>query len=337
MFVRDVGEFGLIDRLARRIAEAGVLPPPTPAATAFPLRLGIGDDAAAWGANDATELLTTDTLVQGVHFTPKTSGWHDLGWKAMAVNLSDIAAMGGTPLYATVTLGLAGDALVGDLDALYDGMLEACRTYGATIVGGDVVRSPVFFVTVALTGTASGPVMTRSGARPGDQLGVTGTLGGSAAGLALLQRGKGDASAVARSLRRAHRRPEPRLAEGRALVASGVRCAMDVSDGLVADIGKLCGASGVSAHVEAGLVPVHRGARDAFPEDALGMALGGGEDFELLFAAPAATLAGVLDVLPSGGTVIGTIVEGSEGRVTVTDPDGRPVPAPGGGWDHFAP
>lgn len=337
MRVRDLGEFSLIDRLAARVAASGVVRP-DPAATALPLILGIGDDTAAWDVGAAgTELLTTDTLVQGVHFTAKSSSWHDLGWKALAVNLSDIAAMGGSPLYALVTLGLPGDTSVDAMDALYDGILEACAEYSTAIVGGDVVASPVAFVTVALTGVTPGPVLARSAARPGDRVGVTGSVGGSAAGLALLQDRATAGLDEDRALRAAHQRPAPRIAEGRALLAAGVRCAIDVSDGLVADLEKLCQASGVAARLSAARVPVHPAARVAFGADALAMALGGGEDYELLFAGPLEVLQGVLEALPSGGALIGEVMEGPPGRVTVEDEDGRPVEVAGRGWDHFAP
>jgi thiamine-monophosphate kinase len=337
MRIRDLGEFSLIDRLAARVAASGVARS-SHGPTAQPLILGIGDDTAAWGIDAAgTELLTTDTLVQGVHFTAKTSSWHDLGWKAMAVNLSDIAAMGGSPRYALVTLGLPGDTPIDAMDALYDGMLEACAEYGAAIVGGDVVASPTAFVTVALTGVTPGPVLARSAARPGDRVGVTGSVGGSAAGLAILQGLATAGPDEDHALRQAHQRPRPRIAEGRALLAAGVRCAIDVSDGLVADLEKLCKASGASARLLAARVPVHPAARAAFGDEALSMALGGGEDYQLLFAAPLAVLEEVLGALPSGGTLIGEVLEGPPGLVTVQDEDGRPVEIPGRGWDHFAP
>jgi thiamine-monophosphate kinase len=141
----------------------------------------------------------------------------------------------------------------------------------------------------------------------------------------------------AAALRQAHLLPRPRLAEGRLLAAGGVRCAMDISDGLVADLGKVCLASGVAARVHAERVPVHPALRHAFPSDCLALALGGGEDYELVFTAPQAVMEGVLVQLPAGAAAIGEIVEGQPGKVFVVDERGRELPQARGGWDHFQP
>jgi thiamine-monophosphate kinase len=349
MKVKELGEFGLIERLAARAARAGASPPGR-----FPLVLGIGDDAAAWRADGALELCTTDTMVEGVHFTleaapfdPDSAGtqdkpWRDLGWKALAVNLSDIAAMGGTPLYAIVTLGLPDETEVEALEALYDGMLECGAEFGGTIVGGDVVRSPVLFISVALTGSTPGGLLTRSGARAGDQVAVTGALGASGAWLAARRRGQGLEPEVAAALGQAHLRPRPRLAQGQKLLAAGVRCAMDISDGLVSDLQRVCQASGVAARLEAECVPVHAMVSRAMPEEALPLALGGGEDYELLFTAPTALMKEVLGQLPGGATAVGQIVPvsgsgqgaGPLGLVELRR-RGRPMELASGGWDHF--
>ena len=185
MQIKDLGEFGLIELLnalvtrERRGLDNG-------AAFGFRLLVDTGDDTAAWNAAPATELFTTDTVVEGVHFTRKTTPWRDLGWKSLASNISDIAAMGGLPLYALVTLGLPPETEVADIEELYRGMLEIGSQYGVAIVGGDLVRSPGVFITVALTGIHSGPPMLRSAARPGHQVAVTGYLGSSGGGLKLM-------------------------------------------------------------------------------------------------------------------------------------------------------
>ncbi len=332
--VRELGEFGLINRLARMVAEARL---PAPSAGDFRLRLGIGDDAAAWSVGQGVEVCTTDTMVEGTHFTRQTTPWPDLGWKLMAVNLSDIAAMGATPLYATVTLGLPPDLPVADVDGLYAGMLEACRRYEAMVVGGDIVAAPVVFLSATLTGVTSAEPLTRTAARPGDAIAVTGSLGASAGGLGLLQSGTpapAGQDAAFGVLVSAHRRPEPRLQEGQRLRRAGIRCAMDISDGLVADLSKLCHASGVAAEVYADQVPVDPALRKALPEQAAQLALNGGEEYQLLFTGPSAIVHRVLEGMPNG-SVIGAVTADEPGRVRVTDASGREVPVTASGWDHL--
>lgn len=331
MNVRELGEFGLIRRLIQRVreerGEADNVPP------GVRLLVDVEDDTAAWQVGDMVELFTTDTVVEGVHFTPQTTPWKDLGWKAMASNVSDIAAMGGLPLYALITLGLPPDTPVSDIDALYEGMLELGREYGAEIVGGDVVRSPVAFVTISLTGMTDGDLLLRSAARPGDQVAVTGWLGSSAGGLELMQQGNILASDDAIDyLKRAHRRPRPRVSEGRALSREGVKAAMDVSDGLLDDLGKMCEASGVAATVKQDHVPFHPALEEVFPERYLEFALGGGEDYQLLFTAPPSVME---RVRPICALVIGEITEGTPGKVTLLDAQGNETMPPKGGWDHF--
>ena len=335
MYVRDIGEFGLIERLAQQIAAATQPHVDDPASPH--LTVTIGDDTAAWTVGGVTELLTTDTVVQGVHFTPETSTWQTVGWKGLASNLSDIASMGGTPTFAVVTLGLPDDTRVQDMDDLYEGLLEAATTYGVKVIGGDIVASPVFFMTIAQTGVIQTAPMLRSAARPGDQIAITGTLGGSAAGLAILQGENPKEDSDNESLIETHQRPRPRVSEGQALVKAGVLCAMDVSDGFLSDLTKICLASGNSAHVEAADIPIHPGASRALPQTALGMALNGGEDYELVFTAPADVIASLEGKLESGFRVIGTIAEGEPGLVSVVDRDGAPLKVDAQGWDHLRP
>ena len=335
MLVRELGEFGLIERLSRRVSAS----PAAASHSSEPpvrVRVGIGDDAAVWDAAGASEVLTTDTIVEGTHFTLATTGWNDLGWKALATNLSDVAAMGAAPGVAVVTLGLPPDTAVEDVDALYDGLVDAAATFGASVAGGDVVASPTLFITIALTGVLEREPMLRSAAQPGDLVAVTGALGASAAGLAVLQGATIAEGADAEALRTAHRRPWPRVAEGAALAAAGVRSAMDITDGLVDDLGKLCTAAGRAARIEAACVPVHPAALAAFPADALAMALNGGEDYELLFAAPPRLMASLGSELACGIHVVGEIFSGQPGEIVVIDATGQPVTPPRKGWDHFA-
>ena len=334
MLVKDLGEFGLIERLNARITrERGG--PDNGAAFAFRLLVDTGDDTAAWQTGAATELATTDTVVEGIHFTRETTPWRDLGWKALAANISDIAAMGGQPLYALITLGLPPETAVADIEELYRGLLDIGNSYGAAIVGGDLVRSPVLFITVALTGLRAGPPLRRDTARPGDQVAVTGWLGNSGGGLKLLLEKPALAETAAALLSQAHRRPEPAVAAGQILAQGGVATAMDVSDGLADDLSKLCLASGVAAQISAGQMPIHPGLRSAFPADCLALALHGGEDYVLLFTAPPPVMDKVMPLLPDGAAVIGEIVAGPAGQVTLVDPEGGAAVIGRAGWDHF--
>ena len=345
MKVKELGEFGVIKLLAEKVAKSkggG----DNAALFDFQLLVDVGDDAAAWRCGHGTGLYTTDTAVEGVHFTRETIPWYDLGWKIMAANVSDVAAMGGLPLYALVTLGLPPDSEMEDLESLYQGMVELGNQYGVAIVGGDTVRSPVVFVTVGLTGvTESGPML-RSSANPGEMVAVTGYLGSSAGGLEILLGGPSGSSysggripaetEAVDYLKGAHRRPEPCVPQGRILSQNGVRTAMDVSDGLVDDLSKLCHASGVAARVDADSLPLHPALQELFPDTYMDLALGGGEDYQLLFTASRELTGRVLPMLPSPATVIGEIVEGEVGQVLVVDPKTGKRLKPGRrGWDHF--
>ncbi|MFH1140310.1 MAG: thiamine-phosphate kinase, partial [Chloroflexota bacterium] len=292
------------------------------------------DDTAAWRTKDAIELSTTDTVVEGVHFTQETIPWQDLGWKVMAANISDIAAMGGVPLYALVTLGLPESTPVSAIESLYQGMIEACRQYGAAIAGGDVVRSPVAFVSVTLNGVHPGRPMMRSAAKAGDLVAVTGFMGSSRGGLEILTRHPTVDSEAAKYLCQAHRRPRPRVAEGRILSKAGVLAGMDISDGLLDDLGKMMVASGMAAQVDSWRVPVHPLLLRAFPDRALRMALAGGEEYELLYASPASVMEMTIARVP-GAAVIGRVVAGAPGQVSVLDQSGRHLPVQEAGWDHF--
>jgi thiamine-monophosphate kinase len=329
--IRDMGEFGLIQSLKELVCQ---WEQPS-GETTFPLLLGIGDDAAAWHTVEATELATTDTLVDGVHFRHDLISWEDLGWKALAVNLSDIAAMGGSPLYALVTLGLKPETEVEDVHTLYRGMLSACREYQCRIVGGDMVQSPVTFITVAMTGVARRHVLTRQEARPGDMIAVTGPLGCAAGGLQALLQGTVPEGERGIHLRQAQNRPVPRLQAGQALVESGVRAVMDISDGLTDDLAKMCVSSGVGAIIHAHQVPVDAFLKDTFPQGNLQLALNGGEDYELLFTGKEEVVSEVMTRLGPSAAVIGRIVAEHPGEVQVLDEGGAELRIDRHGWDHF--
>ncbi len=320
----DIGEFGLIDRIAGIVGGRGGL------------KLGIGDDAAAWECDGRTMLATMDSLVQGVHFSLDLTTWEDLGWKALAVNLSDIAAMGGEPRCALVSLSLPQDTDVEDVEAFYRGMEGLGRTHDVTVAGGDLTVAPQVSVSIAVMGWAEGDaLLTRSAAQAGDLVAVTGYLGASTAGLRVAESRLQLEPGAATLFREAHFRPRPRVGEGRALVRAGVRAAIDVSDGLLADLGHICRMSAVSARIGQGRIPLAPGLEAAFGDEALPMALEGGEDYEILFAAGRDVMEGVVKGVECPITVIGEIEGGEPGRVTLVDEQGNIVRNLGRGWEHF--
>jgi thiamine-monophosphate kinase len=231
-------------------------------------------------------LLTTDLLIEGIHFRRDWMKPEEIGFKAMRVNLSDIAAMGGAPRFALISLGLPREWRGRAAERLFQGLRSAGEEAGAVIVGGDTNASGRLVVNVALAGEAGPRLLLRSGARPGDRLFVTGRLGGSAAGLAALEgkRRRGFESLIAR-----HKRPPLRVAVGYILAKTrGVTSAIDLSDGLAGDLPHLLEASGVGADVQMEAIPLFPGLRSAsarLRRNPLGLALGGGEDYELLFTA----------------------------------------------------
>ena len=339
MLVKDLGEFELIDTLAAAIADANRSRIQSLGARGLQMLRAIGDDAAAWHSPAGVRVATTDTMVEGIHFDLRYTGWADLGWKALATNVSDVAAMGCVPSYATVTLGLRGDIPVDGLVEMYRGMMELTAEYGGVVIGGDIVKSPVFFISVSLEGIAEGTdedsLMLRDKAQVGDLIAVTGSLGSSSAGLQLLMEGA-DAAGLASYdfLTLAHNRPVPRVTEGERLVSLGVRCAMDVSDGLVDDLGKLCRAASVGARIRAQQIPIDDRLKAAYPATCISLALGGGEDYELLFAANTDVIRRAQESIETAITVIGEIVEAGQG-VTVLDHHGEAIKVATGGWDHF--
>lgn len=336
--VRDVGEFGLIEELR------GVLPAATVADPA--LAIGIGDDAAVWRPTAGESLVvTTDSLVEEVHFRLDWTDWERLGHKTLAVNLSDLAAMGSVPRLAVVTLALRGDERVDDLRDFYRGLGRLAERTGTLIAGGDVVRSPraLAFHLTAIGETRGGRPLRRDGARPGEVIAVSGALGASAAGLALLGLGEDDprrSAATAAALIDAHLRPEPRLALGEVLNEQGASAAMDLSDGLLGDLPKILAVSGVDAEIEAAAVPVPAAVRTLFPERFAELALRGGEDYELLFTAPVASFLKIQRAASQQDitvTKIGVVREGSGGRprLYLRDAGGGAEEFGAGAFDHF--
>jgi thiamine-monophosphate kinase len=292
---RDVGEFGLIARVIDRLSHTETASPS--------VLVGPGDDAAVVAAPDGRVVASTDVLVEGVHFRREWSSAYDVGRKAAAANLADIAAMGARGTALLVGLAAPADLPVAWSLELTDGLRDEAELVGASVVGGDVVRSEHVVISVTALGDLDGrePV-TRAGARAGDVVVLAGELGRSAAGLVLLEAGTREGALVD-----AHRRPTPPYEMGPALARAGATAMCDVSDGLVADLGHVARASGV--HI------------DLDPADE--QFLTGGEDHALVATMPADAQ------LPDGVRVIGRVTAG-DAVVTVA---GEPAP---GGWDHFA-
>ncbi len=327
MKLSTLGEFGLIDRIRRQSGK-------NPSA----VLVGMGDDAAVLRTTGTASLLaTTDMLLEGVHFDLAYTDFRSLGWKAAAVNLSDVAAMGGQPRFCLVALGIPPHHTAEQVAEFYRGLRAALRPHHTVLVGGDTCASADgLVVCVTMLGEASGarPV-TRSNARPGDLIFVTGMLGDSAAGLELLQHGAGRASAAGALVRR-HLRPIARVAWGRKIAQAGCAHAMiDVSDGLSSDLGRLCDESGTGAVIDAARIPLSRSLQRAagrlrFP--ALHYALSGGEEYELLFTTPPARIA-KLRALGIAATAIGVV---TRGRGLFLTEGGRIRSLSRTGYDHFS-
>ncbi|MCL4514855.1 MAG: thiamine-phosphate kinase [Firmicutes bacterium] len=328
--LRSVGEFGLIERFRKYgSVRSGVL-------------AGIGDDAAVLeGREGYVTLLTTDMLTEGVHFLRDRVLPYQLGRKSMACNVSDIAAMGGYPTFAVVSLGLPADLTVEFVEEFYRGLAEEAGRWGATVVGGDTVESQGgLVINVALLGEVeAGRQVLRSTARAGDTIYVTNVIGESAAGLAaILDPEMPLPPPIREELILRHYLPTPRVPEAREISQRVWASAMaDISDGIAGDLRRICEASGVGAVVYAERVPVSAGVKMVagfLGKEAYQLALTGGEDYELLFTAKAGDLP---EYLPESGTrvtSIGEIRPLDEGLILVP-PGGETAPLPAGGYDHF--
>lgn len=343
MKLSAIGEFGLVERIRR------FLPRPSDAL------LGIGDDCAALRPREGRDLLlTTDLLVDSIDFTKQTVSPFRLGRKAMGVNLSDIAAMGGLPRAALVTLALPVEMDAAFVDQLYRGLQDEATRFGVELIGGDLSASPTLVIGVTLVGDVEpGKAVTRSGARPGERIWVTGRLGASAAGLIALKAGfrvRDDdrveapshiSAELTEAIRQAidrHLCPIPRVREGRALAEAGLASAMiDLSDGLASDLGHLCRESGVSARIGEDRVPVDPAASaiaGLLGKDPMTLALQGGEDFELLFTSSSEPT-DIVSIFSDGPgvTEVGEVEKAGQGCVLVRR-SGEAAPLTGG-YDHF--
>lgn len=295
------------------------------------VELGPGDDAAVIRAPDGRVVATTDLLVEGRHFRCDWSGPYDIGRKAAAQNLADVVAMGARPTALLLGLAAPADTQTGWIDSLCDGLRDECDLVGASVAGGDTVRAPAITLAITALGDLAGRApLTRAGARPGDLVAVRGRLGFAAAGLSLLERGvpaspahepeASGADRAAAKLIGAHRRPRPPYDAGEQAARLGATALLDVSDGLVQDLGHVASASGVRVEIDTAALPVP----PALGPAGLRHVLTGGDDHAFAGTFPPASRGR----LPAVWRVIGRIAEGAGVLV-----DGRPYTA--GGWDHF--
>jgi thiamine-monophosphate kinase len=319
-----MSEFALIDVLRDHLAGIG----------ARRLVLGIGDDAALWRPSEGCDVVACcDTLIEGRHF-PAESDPGDIGWKALAVNLSDLAAMGARPIAALLALSLPALPARGWLDAFCDGWKALAAMHEVALAGGDTTRGPVLALTVTCFGEVpQGTALLRSGARPGDGIYVSGSLGDAAAGLALWPVRE---EAATKPLIKRLARPLPRLALGEALRGRATS-AIDISDGLLADLGHVLAASSVGATIESARLPLSRVLLAAIGEaQARDLALTGGDDYELCFTVPAECedeLAVIAAATATPLTRIGRITAAA--GVRLIGSNGEPLSIPRSGWDHF--
>jgi thiamine-monophosphate kinase len=339
--VKDIGEFGLI----RRIANALPTAPPD-------VVVGIGDDVAVLRTSRADYLLATcDVQVENVHFVRKAATAYQLGRKVMAVNISDIAAVGGIPAWSLVSLVIPEKTSLSFVDELYRGMADQMREAGASIVGGNISNAHMdIMIDVFLLGNVKPEhLVLRQGAQHGDAILVTGSLGDSKAGLELILHPDLVVSDSAREhLLSRHLTPEPRLQQGQILARSGrLHCMADVSDGLMSDLRHICRASRVGAELWEKDLPISDACKEAASnsnQKASSWALAGGEDYELLFTAAPDDAERIQELLEKEGggpcRVIGKIVSKGQGIVVLGSDGGRTsfsldFALDKGGWDHF--
>ncbi len=330
--VKGFGEFRLIDRIREKVAS----PPES--------EVGIGDDAAVLSLGAAEVLLTTDAFVEGIHFDPRIANLFQIGARMVTAAVSDVAAMGGTPRHVVVSLCIPPELRLSEFDALTDGMIASAETYGATLMGGDTVSTTgPLVVSVTVTGLPASRPILRSGAGLGNALGVTGRLGGAAAGLHVLRDEALQADFPEMGER--HLAPVARVREGELLASSGLVSSMiDISDGLAAEIHHLAEASGVGFAIEAAKIPLFDGLGDLagrLGDDPLEMALASGEEFELLFTLSVRDhqeIDRLFQYLHSKTgieiTRIGEARPSPDGIVLVM-PDGSRNELPPTGFDHF--
>lgn len=332
----DIGEFGLIDRIHKLIEEEGAQ---TPGVT-----LSIGDDTAAVKPRAGFELLATcDCLVEGRHYLPGRIDPVKLGQRAMVVNISDIGAMGGLPLYSLVSLGLREDILIEDIESIFRGFLIELDPFGAAIIGGNITKAETNFIDITLLGEVErGKLMRRSSAKAGDAILVTGYPGQAVAGLQLLLSSRSPHDVKNHPLVEAYNSPEHRAREGHAIALSGcARAMIDTSDGLLADLGHICEESKVGAELIQEKLPLSHALRQAasqLNQDPYDLVLSDSDDYELILTCSPDYIEKIRSIVTGVSeiplTEIGRITE-DKYKIQLILPDGRKRPVTPSGWDHF--
>ncbi len=333
----QVGEFGLIDRIHEIIRDEGVeLPKNT---------LGMGDDCAAFQPRPGYDLLVTcDCMVENRHYLPQFISAHDMGRRAMTLNISDVGAMGGLPLYALISLGLRSDTLLNDIIAIYRGFLTELNPFQASVIGGNVTKSTgANFIDITLIGEVeAGRMVRRSTAKPGDMILITGYPGQSAAGLEILLQAEAGKTCDDNPLITAYQCPVHRALEGHAVAKTGLANAMiDTSDGLLGDLGHICDESGVGAQLYEKNLPVSRALRqfaEASGKGTLEYVLKESDDYELMITCDPEHVTGIRNTVSGINhvpvTEIGTITA-NKGEIEIMGSTGDSRRVAFSGWDHF--
>lgn len=336
--IQDIGEFALIGRIHDLIDKEGL--------RSERVTLGIGDDTASFLPRPGYELLVTcDSLVEGRHYLPGHISPLDLGRRSMTVNISDIGAMGGTPLYALISLGLKADFLIRDVEEMYRGFLLELNPFGALIIGGNLTQSgDGIFIDITLIGEVEqGKGLHRSGARPDDVILVTGYPGRSAAGLILLLQSPNDPDLMSHPLVRGYNTPSHRAQLGAAIAQAGLASAMiDTSDGFLGDLGHICEASKVGAVLVKEKLPICDTLRQSvgiLHKDPYDFFLGESDDYELIITCRKENVTLISSLAARSGvpvplTEVGRII-GQAGEISIVLPDGSRHPVRPSGWDHF--
>ena len=335
--VSDIGEFGLIRKISSLLNKEGI--------RSERVALGIGDDTASFLPRSGYEVLVTcDCMVEGRHYLPGRISPYDLGRRAMTLNISDIGAMGGRPLYALVSLGLKPEIFVRDVEEMYRGFLVELNPLGASIIGGNLTTSGNgMFIDITLVGEVEqGKAVRRSGAMPGDVILVTGYPGQAAAGLQLLVRIPDDSKILEHPLVKIYNTPSHRAQLGEAVAKAGFATAMiDTSDGFLGDLGHICEESGVGAELFKEKLPVSEALREAaliLQRDPYDFFLGDSDDYELMITCRPQDVALLRSVAsrccPVPLTEVGRTTHGAL-EITLLLPGGERCPVKPSGWDHF--
>ncbi len=333
MRIEEIGEFGLIEKISEL---AGT--------SSDDVVLSIGDDAAVVKtSSNLYTLLTTENFLEGVHFKLDSISPYQLGYKSLAVNLSDIAAMAGLPRFVLVSLALKPKTKVKFVDELYKGMLQLAKKFGVNIIGGDTSSSIQVSVNVTVIGEVEPELFRiRGAAQIGDKVLVTGNLGASSAGLELLLKfADRKISEFDKELKNAHLLPQPRIKEARIAAKMGAKAMEDISDGLAIEIKHICQSSGVGAHLLSTELPVARGVNDVAAElgkNPLDFVLAGGEDYELVFTASSKLAGDITDAVENETgtkvTVVGEIIPSP--KITIENGKGKIEDLPIRGYEHFS-